>query len=35
MRVGGEVALHYGDRVWLTPDRTQIHRFDTEGLRIA
>ncbi len=35
VRAGGEVDLHHGDRVWLTPDETQIHRFDQKGLRIA
>jgi len=35
VRVGGEVDLHYGDEVWLTPDTTHLHRFDKEGLRIG
>jgi multiple sugar transport system ATP-binding protein len=35
VRVGGEVDLHHGDAVWLTPDPEQIHKFDREGLRIA
>ena len=35
VRVGGEVALGYGQTVWLTPDPAQIHRFDDKGLRIA
>jgi len=35
VRVGGEVDLHYGDQVWLTPDPDHLHRFDKEGLRIA
>ncbi|MGP1356749.1 ABC transporter ATP-binding protein [Roseicyclus sp.] len=35
VRVGGEVDLHYGDAVWLTPDTNHLHRFDREGLRIA
>ncbi len=35
VRVGGEVDLHYGDTVWLTPDPDHLHRFDHEGLRIA
>jgi multiple sugar transport system ATP-binding protein len=34
VRVGGEIDLHYGDRVYLTPDPAQIHRFDDKGLRI-
>jgi multiple sugar transport system ATP-binding protein len=35
VRVGGEVALHYGDEIWLTPDPEHLHRFDKAGLRIA
>jgi multiple sugar transport system ATP-binding protein len=35
VRVGGEVDLHYGDKVWLTPDPAHLHRFDGEGLRMA
>jgi len=35
VRVGGEVDLHYGDEIWLTPDLDRLHRFDKEGLRIA
>ena len=35
VRVGGEVDLHYGDRVFLSPDPKQIHRFDQAGDRIA
>jgi len=35
VRVGGEVDLHYGDEVWLTPDPDHLHRFDNQGLRIA
>ena len=34
IRAGGEVSLHHGDTVWLTPDAEKIHRFDKEGLRI-
>ena len=34
VRAGGEVNLHYGNKVFLTPDETQIHRFDKNGLRI-
>jgi multiple sugar transport system ATP-binding protein len=33
---GGEVGVHYGDEIWLTPDpEGHLHRFDKEGLRIA
>lgn len=35
VRAGGEVNLHHGDTVWLTPEADKIHRFDREGLRIA
>jgi multiple sugar transport system ATP-binding protein len=35
VRVGGEINFHYGDKVYLTPDHEQLHRFDNDGLRIA
>ncbi len=35
VRAGGDVAVKHGDTVYLTPDATQIHKFDAEGLRIA
>jgi len=35
VRVGGEVDLHYGDAVWLSPAPEHLHRFDGAGLRIA
>ncbi|MEJ6392605.1 ABC transporter ATP-binding protein [Gymnodinialimonas sp. 2305UL16-5] len=34
VRVGGEVDIHYGDTIFLTPDAQQLHRFDADGLRI-
>jgi multiple sugar transport system ATP-binding protein len=34
VRVGGEVDLHNGDDIYLTPDVEKIHRFDAQGLRI-
>ena len=34
VRVGGEVDLHYGDKVFLSPDANRIHGFDDRGLRI-
>ncbi|MBW3096652.1 ABC transporter ATP-binding protein [Pseudohoeflea coraliihabitans] len=34
VRAGGDVDLHHGDTIHLTPDATQIHRFGTDGLRI-
>ncbi|MBF9030870.1 ATP-binding cassette domain-containing protein [Rhodobacterales bacterium HKCCE3408] len=35
VRAGGEVAMHHGDTIYLTPDEERIHRFDGKGLRIA
>jgi len=35
VRAGGEVNLHYGDTIYLTPQAEQIHRFDAAGLRVA
>ncbi len=35
VRAGGEVDLHYGDTVYLTPESDKVHRFDPDGLRIA
>jgi multiple sugar transport system ATP-binding protein len=34
VRAGGEVTLHHGDAVFLTPDMTKLHRFDAKGLRL-
>ena len=34
VRAGGEVDLHHGDRIFLTPDEDRIHRFDSNGLRL-
>ena len=34
VRAGGEVDLHHGDVIYLTPDENAIHRFDDKGLRI-
>ena len=34
VRAGGDVDLHHGDTVYLTPDPDRIHRFDERGLRI-
>jgi multiple sugar transport system ATP-binding protein len=34
VRAGGEVDMHHGDTIYLTPDAGRIHRFDAEGLRI-
>ncbi len=30
-RVTGDVAVNYGDKVFLTPDQDTIHRFDEKG----
>ncbi len=35
VRAPGEVSYRHGDRIGLTPRPDQIHRFDSEGLRIA
>ncbi len=35
VRVGGEVDLHYGDQIYLSPDPDHLHRFDAQGLRMA
>ena len=34
VRAAGDVTFKHGDKIYLTPDATQIHKFDTEGLRI-
>ena len=34
VRAGGEVDLHYGDKIHLTPNLENLHKFDAEGLRI-
>ena len=34
VRAAGDVAVKHGDTVYLTPDATQIHKFDDQGLRI-
>ena len=35
VRVGGEIDLHYGDKIFLSPTHEHIHRFDDKGLRIG
>ncbi len=35
VRSGGEVDMHHGDTIYLTPDAERIYRFDDRGLRIA
>jgi len=35
VRAGGDVDLHYGDTIFLSPIPEQIHKFDDRGLRIG
>jgi multiple sugar transport system ATP-binding protein len=35
VRAGGDVDLHYGDAIYLTPNAEQMHKFDESGLRIS
>ncbi|MEO1248418.1 MAG: TOBE domain-containing protein, partial [Pseudomonadota bacterium] len=35
VRAGGDVDLHYGDTIYLSPHPEQIHKFDDRGLRIG
>ncbi|MCA8907982.1 MAG: ABC transporter ATP-binding protein, partial [Rhodospirillaceae bacterium] len=35
VRASGEMAVHSGDTVWLTPDLEKLHKFDANGQRIA
>ncbi len=35
VRADGEVSLHHGDTIYLTPDENRIHRFGPDGLRLA
>ncbi|MPQ93494.1 ABC transporter ATP-binding protein [Thioclava sp. JE_KL1] len=34
VRGGGEIGLHAGDTVFLTPDLSQLHKFDAQGQAI-
>jgi len=34
VRAAGNVSFKHGDPVFLTPDLTQLHKFDAQGLRI-
>ena len=34
VRAGGEVDMHQGDTIHLSPDLERLHKFDAEGLRI-
>ena len=35
VRISGDMAVQHGDRIYLTPQSDQIHRFDTQGLRVS
>jgi multiple sugar transport system ATP-binding protein len=35
VRAGGDVDLSYGSRIFLTPDKAHLHRFDDKGLRLT
>jgi multiple sugar transport system ATP-binding protein len=34
VRCDGEVNVHHGDTVYLTPDASKLHRFDAQGIRL-
>jgi multiple sugar transport system ATP-binding protein len=34
VRADGEIPVHHGDTVWLTPDPEKIHRFGEDGLAL-
>lgn len=33
VRITGDIAVKHGDTIYLSPDMTQLHKFDAEGLR--
>ncbi len=33
VRITGDIEVRHGDKIYLTPDSTQIHKFDAQGLR--
>lgn len=35
VRIDGELPVHHGDKIFLTPDQSKMHRFDDKGLRIG
>ena len=35
VRASGEVDIHHGDTIYMIPRDDRIHKFDTQGLRIA
>ena len=34
VRCDGEVDIHHGDTLYLTPDSSKLHRFDEHGIRM-
>jgi multiple sugar transport system ATP-binding protein len=34
VRAGGDIDVHHGDTVWLTPQDGQLHLFSADGLRM-
>ena len=34
VRITGDIAVKHGDKIFLTPQADQIHKFDAQGLRI-
>lgn len=34
VRINGDISVKHGDKIFLTPQANQIHRFDAQGLRI-
>lgn len=34
VRVNGDISVHHGDTVYLTPQTDQLHKFDAQGLRL-
>jgi multiple sugar transport system ATP-binding protein len=34
VRAPGDTDIHFGDKVFITPDPSRIHRFDEKGLAI-
>ncbi|CUI33433.1 ABC transporter ATP-binding protein [Cognatishimia activa] len=34
VRVTGDISVKHGDTIYLTPQADQIHKFDTQGLRL-
>jgi multiple sugar transport system ATP-binding protein len=35
VRAPGEIDIHHGDEVWLTPNADNIHRFDASGIALG